>query len=166
MHHGKYTGISVGLVVDPHLARVDPSTQDRAASESSNWVLLTDILGTEDYYGDMDCKVAGTEEGITAIQLDIKLPNGIPLLALEEALYKAKDGREHILETMNADIKVPRNNIKATAPLAVEIKFDPERKRHLIGKACIIFSVIISQTDLITLLDNGTLYLLLCFGRH
>lgn len=107
---------------------------DKAATVSKNWELLTDILGTEDYYGDMDCKVAGSTSGITAIQLDIKLQHGIPLLALEQALYKAKDGREIILKSMHDNIKAPRKNIKPTAPLAVEIKFDPERKRHLIGK--------------------------------
>ena len=129
-----HSGISVGLVVQPALSRVDPSDADAAATDSANWVLLTDILGTEDYYGDMDCKVAGTVNGITAIQLDIKLPNGMPLLALEQALYKAKDGREVILQNMQASIRGPRKNIKPTAPLAVEIKFDPERKRHLIGE--------------------------------
>lgn len=128
------SGISVGLVVDPQLALVDTADDDKAASDSRNWVLLTDILGTEDYYGDMDSKVAGTATGITAIQLDIKLPHGMPLLALEQALYKAKDGREHILNNMHEDIKAPRKSIKASAPLAVEIKFDPERKRHLIGE--------------------------------
>lgn len=124
----------MGLVVDPQLALVDTADGDQAATNPDNWVLLTDILGTEDYYGDMDCKVAGTTAGITAIQLDIKLPHGMPLLALEHALYKAQDGRQHILQNMHDNIKAPRHNIKATAPLAVEIKFDPERKRHLIGK--------------------------------
>lgn len=127
-------GVSVGLVVDPKLTSVTPEDGDQAARESGNWVLLTDILGTEDYYGDMDCKVAGTTKGLTAMQLDIKLPHGMPLLALEQALYKARDGRRHILETMAKDRKGSRKGIKSTAPLAVEIKFDPERKRHLIGE--------------------------------
>ena len=126
--------MSIGLVIKSELNQINTADEDSAASISSNWVLLTDILGTEDYYGDMDCKVAGTSAGITAIQLDIKPQHGIPLLALEQALYKAKSGRENILQTMNEDIGVPRRNVKPVAPLAAEIKFDPERKRHLIGE--------------------------------
>ena len=114
---------------------MDKNSETVNASNNSEgeWVLLTDILGTEDYFGDMDCKIAGTTCGITAIQLDMKLPHGIPLLALQQALYKAKEGRSSILENLNESIRSPRSNIKPTAPMAVEIKFDPDRKRHLIG---------------------------------
>ena len=89
-------GISVGLMIDEN--------------DKNKYVLLTDIQGPEDHYGDMDFKVAGTKDGITAIQLDVKV-DGVPVPVLKSALEKAKKARLQILETIKQEIEKPRENI-------------------------------------------------------
>jgi polyribonucleotide nucleotidyltransferase len=103
-------------------------------NKAPKYVLLTDILGTEDHYGDMDFKVAGTAQGITAVQLDVKLQDGVPVPILEEALDRAKEARLQILEAITAAILKPRVAVKPTAPRAEVVRFDPERKIHLVGR--------------------------------
>jgi polyribonucleotide nucleotidyltransferase len=100
--------------------------------EGENYSVLTDIMGLEDHDGDMDFKVAGTREGITALQMDIKL-GGIELSVLEEALLQAKDGREHILGLMEtaADEIVPSEAL----PLVEQFAIDPSKVMVVIGKA-------------------------------
>lgn len=93
-------GLSIGLV----------SGLDSDDSSTTQYQLLTDILGTEDHFGDMDFKIAGTSEGITAIQLDVKLPEGIPLDIINASLDRAKDGRMQILGQMNATLDGPRTS--------------------------------------------------------
>jgi len=102
-------GASVGLVTGEEYsifptAETDGPTGTVGAGES-NYTLITDILGSEDYYGDMDFKVAGSKEGVTAIQLDIKLPYGIPIPILSEALLRARDARLTIIDQMEASTK-------------------------------------------------------------
>ena len=103
---------------------------------SSNELLL-DITGTEDHYGDMDCKICGTNGGITAMQLDVKRPLSLDILL--GALDLAKDGRRAILNAMESECNNsfpglhPRASMKITAPRVEIIKFDPNRKRDLIG---------------------------------
>jgi len=97
-------------------------------------VLLTDITGTEDHYGDMDFKIAGSRKGITAMQLDVKLSDGVPSVILEEALDHARIGRLQILDAMTVAQKGARPTVKDTAPKAAVVVFDPERKVHLIGR--------------------------------
>jgi polyribonucleotide nucleotidyltransferase len=116
-------GISIGLVVD----------EDSNNPDVSKYQLLTDIIGSEDYHGDMDFKIAGTARGITAIQLDTKLRDGIPMPIVREALDWARDGRVHILGIMNRRMQTAHAEIKDTAPRAESVKYDPERKRHLLG---------------------------------
>ena len=101
----------------------------------SQVALLTDLLGTEDYYGLMDFKIAGSKQGITAFQLDMKIDNskGIPLEILGRALDAAKAGRETILQQMLATLSAPRPFLKDSAPRAEIITYDPERKMFLLG---------------------------------
>ena len=94
--------------------------------------ILNDIQGLEDHYGDMDFKVAGTAEGITGFQLDIKL-DAIPVSILQEALEEAKVARLFILEKMGEALKEPRPEISPNAPKLMVIQANPEYIRHLIG---------------------------------
>ena len=108
-------GISVGLI-----------------SDENNYEVLLDIQGVEDHYGDMDFKVAGTEDGITAIQLDIKL-NFISLEIVKSTLDIAKNGRLHILDTINSIIDNPREELKPDAPRITKYQIDPDKIGLLIG---------------------------------
>ncbi|CAI7789767.1 unnamed protein product [Closterium sp. NIES-53] len=115
-------GISMGLVTD-----VDPST-----GKIKDYRLLTDILGLEDYLGDMDFKIAGTRRGITAIQLDIKLP-GVPLPVLCAALDPALTARSRIIEHMEKELAGPRLEHSATAPRFGTVAIDRDSIGRLIG---------------------------------
>jgi polyribonucleotide nucleotidyltransferase len=101
--------------------------------EGDDFAVLTDILGDEDHLGDMDFKVAGSQDGVTALQMDIKI-NGITREIMEKALEQAKEGRLHILEKMNAVIAEARQEMSAYAPRLLTIRIDPERIRDVIGK--------------------------------
>ena len=101
-------------------------------AEGDNIVVLTDILGDEDHYGDMDFKVTGTTEGITALQMDIKVER-LTREVMEQALEQAKEGRLHILGCMKETIAKPRNEISEYAPIITSVKISPEKVRVLIG---------------------------------
>jgi len=100
--------------------------------EEGKVVVLTDILGDEDHYGDMDFKVTGTREGITALQMDIKVER-LTREVMEQALEQAKEGRLHILECMGETISKPRSEISEYAPIITSVKISPEKVRVLIG---------------------------------
>ena len=100
--------------------------------EGERYAVLTDILGTEDHLGDMDFKVAGTKQGITSIQMDIKI-EGLDLKILTEALAQAKDGRLHILAEMDKALATPRTDMSTYAPRIVTIQISPEKIGDLIG---------------------------------
>ena len=101
--------------------------------EGDQFAVLTDILGDEDHLGDMDFKVAGTDNGVTALQMDIKI-NGITREIMEQALAQARDGRLHILGKMNDVIREHRDEMSAYAPRLITIRIDPEKIRDVIGK--------------------------------
>ncbi|MDC0662465.1 polyribonucleotide nucleotidyltransferase [Marinobacter sp. SS21] len=101
--------------------------------EGDNFAVLTDILGDEDHLGDMDFKVAGTAEGVTALQMDIKI-NGITDEIMEIALQQAYDARQHILGEMAKVISVPRAELSARAPSITTLKIHPDKIRDVIGK--------------------------------
>ncbi len=101
--------------------------------EGDSYVVLSDILGDEDHLGDMDFKVAGTETGITALQMDIKI-EGINQEIMEKALHQAKGGRLHILKTMNEAIAKPNSDISQYAPRITSVKIDPQKIGDVIGK--------------------------------
>lgn len=123
--------------------------------EGSRFAVLTDILGDEDHLGDMDFKVAGTTQGITALQMDIKI-NGITHEIMEIALSQAKDARLHILEIMNTVINQPRTAISDYAPRIVTVRINPEKIRDLIGKGGATIRSITEETGtLIDISDDG-----------
>lgn len=118
-------------------------------------VILTDIQGLEDFLGDMDFKVAGTTEGITAIQMDIKIP-GIGKEILKEALQRAKEGRLFILNKMAEVISEPRKELSAYAPRILTMNVKPDKIRDIIGPGGKMINKIIDETDVkIDIDDDG-----------
>jgi polyribonucleotide nucleotidyltransferase len=101
--------------------------------EADDYAVLTDILGDEDHLGDMDFKVAGTSNGVTALQMDIKI-QGITREIMEKALAQANEGRMHILGEMNKVITAPRDEVSKFAPRYITIKINPDKIRDVIGK--------------------------------
>jgi polyribonucleotide nucleotidyltransferase len=119
--------------------------------------VLTDILGVEDHLGDMDFKVAGTREGITAIQMDIKLKRGLDFATLEQALAKAKTARLHILDIMEQSLKAPRTELSAYAPRVTVLTINPEKIRDIIGPGGKVIRKIQEETgSKIDIDDDGT----------
>jgi polyribonucleotide nucleotidyltransferase len=112
---GAVAGVAMGLI-----------------KEGDKYAILTDILGTEDHLGDMDFKVAGTETGITSIQMDIKIM-GLSIAIMKEALDQAREGRLHILREMKKALEAPRDDLSAYAPRIVTVNINPEKIGELIG---------------------------------
>jgi polyribonucleotide nucleotidyltransferase len=140
-------GISIGMVSD----------------ENERHELLTDIIGEEDHFGDMDFKVAGTVKGITAIQLDIKA-EGLPHNIMVEALERARTARLEILKTMAETISTPRPELSVYAPKLVTIEIDPELIGKVIGPGGKMIKSIQEQTDTtIDIEEDGTIYIS-CLG--
>jgi polyribonucleotide nucleotidyltransferase len=133
-------GISVGLVKE---------SDDR-------WVLLTDIIGDEDHYGDMDFKIAGTQNGITGIQLDLKI-TGISPAIIEATLRQSREARLDILRAMLSAIRRPRSEISVWAPRLLRTKIDPQKIGLLIGPGGKTIRAIQEQTGAsIDVEDDGT----------
>ncbi len=135
-------GIAMGLIKE----------EDRIA-------ILTDIQGIEDFLGDMDFKVAGTEKGITAMQMDIKI-DGIDRPILEKALEQARVGRLFILDKMNEVISQPRPELSPYAPRIISMKIDPDKIRDVIGPGGKVINKIIAETNVkIDIDDDGQIYI-------
>ena len=134
-------GISCGLVTG--------DTDD-------DYIVLTDIQGLEDFFGDMDFKVAGTHEGITAIQMDIKI-HGLTRPIVEEAIRRTKEAREYILtEVMEKCIAEPRNNVNKYAPKIIQIQIDPQKIGDVVGQRGKTINAIIERTGVqIDISDEG-----------
>jgi polyribonucleotide nucleotidyltransferase len=128
--------------------------------DADNYQLLTDIQGPEDEHGDMDLKVAGTREGITAIQMDVKV-DGIPVKILTEALEKAKLARIEILDVIEAEIASPRENISDRAPKIVVLTIKPDQIGLVIGSGGKTINAIKEETGVeeISIEDDGTVYI-------
>jgi polyribonucleotide nucleotidyltransferase len=125
--------------------------------EGEKWSVLTDILGDEDHLGDMDFKVAGTRDGITALQMDIKI-TGITGEIMQQALAQAKDARLHILGEMAKSLDKPRAEMSPFAPRITTIKINPERIRDVIGKGGATIRSITEATGTeIDIEDDGTI---------
>jgi len=123
--------------------------------EGEKYAILSDIIGDEDHLGDMDFKVAGTANGVTALQMDIKI-DGITKEIMHTALQQAKEGRMHILNVMNETISVPREMISDYAPRIVTMKINPEKIRDVIGKGGVVIREIIEETGVeIDISDDG-----------
>jgi polyribonucleotide nucleotidyltransferase len=101
-------------------------------SDGEKMVVLTDIIGDEDHYGDMDFKVAGTREGVTALQMDIKI-DGVTREVMQKALAQAREARLLILDKMNEAILKPRTDVSPYAPVITPLQIKPEKVRALIG---------------------------------
>ena len=125
--------------------------------EEGRWAVLTDILGDEDHLGDMDFKVAGTQDGITALQMDIKVA-GITGEIMAQALKQAKDARLTILNQMNEVIAKPRTELSMHAPRITMIKIHPDKIREVIGKGGATIQAITRETGTsIDIDDDGTI---------
>jgi polyribonucleotide nucleotidyltransferase len=113
--------------------------------EGSRFQVLTDILGDEDHLGDMDFKVAGTKDGVTALQMDIKVEGVTPEI-MRVALDQARAGRLYILGEMNRVISAPREKMSEWAPSIITLKIDPEKIRDVIGKGGAVIRQITEET--------------------
>ncbi len=123
--------------------------------EGNRFAVLTDILGDEDHLGDMDFKVAGTDRGITALQMDIKI-QGITKEIMHAALVQAKEGRMHILEIMKKALPSTREEISEHAPRIIKIKINPEKIRDVIGKGGAVIRALTEETGTtIDITDDG-----------
>ena len=124
--------------------------------EGDDYAILTDILGDEDHLGDMDFKVTGTNKGITALQMDIKITS-ITFEIMEHALAQAKDGRMHILGKIEKAIKEPRKTLSEFAPQSYTMKINPDKVREVIGKGGAVIQALTRETNTqIELEDDGT----------
>ncbi|MBO9535034.1 polyribonucleotide nucleotidyltransferase [Herbaspirillum sp.] len=123
--------------------------------EGNKFAVLTDILGDEDHLGDMDFKVAGTAEGITALQMDIKI-QGITKEIMQVALEQAKEGRQHILAKMQEAVPAGRGELSDFAPRLITIKINPEKIRDVIGKGGAVIRALTEETGTqIDISDEG-----------
>ncbi len=136
------TGIAIGLI-----------------KEGDDYKILTDIQGPEDHYGDMDLKVAGTEKGITAIQMDLKI-DGITVKILEQALDQAKKARLKILDEIKKVISKPRSELSPFAPRIITFQISPEKIGDVIGKGGKIINEIIQECGVtIDIEDSGQVFI-------
>lgn len=137
---GQVAGIAMGLIL----------------GEGGKYVILSDIAGLEDHFGDMDFKVAGTAKGITAFQLDIKVA-GLSIAILRDALAQAERGRMHILDKMNEGISAPRPSVPSNAPLVMTMRISPDRIGELIGPGGKVIRSIIERSSAdINVEDDGS----------
>jgi DNA polymerase III epsilon subunit family exonuclease len=143
-------GAAMGLITEP----------------DGNFVVLTDILGKEDAFGDMDFKVTGTREGVTALQMDIKV-KGISEAIIRQGLAKARDARMTILDKMDAVIATSRTEMSNFAPRIITIKINPEKIRDIIGKGGSVIRKIQEETGTeINVEDDGTVQIAAVSGEN
>jgi polyribonucleotide nucleotidyltransferase len=149
-------GIAMGLMLNKVKSRADVE----GSSQNLEYKILTDIQGPEDHHGDMDFKVAGSRNGITAIQLDVKV-DGVPISILSEALIQAKKARETILDQIEKEISKPRENISPNAPKILIIKINPDKIGMVIGSGGKTIKEIREKSGgaEITLEDDGTVFI-------
>ncbi|MEO7318437.1 MAG: KH domain-containing protein, partial [Chthoniobacteraceae bacterium] len=137
-------GISCGLVTE------------YAAGHMSRYTMLTDIIGSEDHFGDMDFKLCGTSVGVTGFQLDLKLP-GISLKLMEEAVYRTRDARMKVLDVMTAALAAPRTELSQYAPRIETIKIPVDKIGLLIGPGGKTIKGIVAETGCeINIEDDGS----------
>jgi polyribonucleotide nucleotidyltransferase len=133
--------------------------------EGNRYAILSDIAGAEDHYGDMDFKVTGTSEGITALQMDIKI-GGINAMILQEALEQARKGRIHILGKMAEALPEPREEISPYAPRIITMHISPDKIRDVIGKGGSVIRSITEETGAkIDIEDDGTVMIATADGE-
>ncbi len=136
-------GIAMGLMMD----------------KKGNYKVLTDIQGPEDHHGDMDFKVAGTKNGVTGVQMDVKI-EGVTLQILKDAFAQARQARLHILGKMNEVIAAPRPDLSQYAPRIITFQIDKEKIREVIGPGGKVINEIIDQTGVdIDIEDSGMIFI-------
>jgi polyribonucleotide nucleotidyltransferase len=133
------SGIAMGLMMD----------------SADDYRILTDIQGPEDHHGDMDCKIAGTKQGVTACQMDVKI-EGVTLEILKKVFAQAKEARLHILKEMTKTISQPREDLSPLAPRILTLRINPERIRDVIGPGGKVINEITEETGVkIDIEDDG-----------
>ncbi|HMN19288.1 MAG TPA: polyribonucleotide nucleotidyltransferase [Candidatus Moranbacteria bacterium] len=137
------SGIAMGIII----------------GSGGQYKVLTDIQGLEDHYGDMDFKVAGTTEGITALQMDVKV-DGITVDMLRSVLQQSHENRLHILQAMLAELPTPRENMSQYAPRIIIMKINPDKIRNVIGTGGKVINEIIDETGVeIDIEDDGSVFI-------
>jgi polyribonucleotide nucleotidyltransferase len=150
-------GISIGLVTE--------SGDGQSASGGERYELLTDIIGSEDHFGDMDFKLCGTEAGVTGFQLDLKL-SGISHKVMAEAIQRAKEARTKILDFMRSALDKPRPELSKYAPRIETIKINPEKIGALIGPGGKTIKGIVAETGAeINIEDDGSVHIYATSGE-
>ncbi len=143
-------GIAMGLMTE----------HDDDSDEIKKYLILNDLMGTEDFTGDMDFKVAGTREGITAIQLDTKL-KGLPMNIIHETIDRATLGYKEIMDFMLQTIEKPNPTVREYAPKIKILKINPDKVREVIGKGGDVINDIIEKCDgvKVDFENDGTCYI-------
>ncbi|MDR0853525.1 MAG: polyribonucleotide nucleotidyltransferase [Clostridiales Family XIII bacterium] len=149
------SGIAMGLIKEEELVTTSSGRVVAQEKADGRIKILSDIAGLEDHYGNMDFKVAGTKDGVTAVQMDIKC-DGITKEVLGSALEQAKEGREHIRNIMNEEITEPRTALSQYAPRIESIQIDPDDIGTIVGKGGKTINGIIAETGVkIDINDEG-----------
>ena len=149
-------GVAMGLMLETTSPHPSPY---KGEGEIPKYKILTDIQGPEDHHGDMDFKIAGTRDGVTAIQLDVKV-EGVPIKILGEAMRQSKVARVAIIDRIEKEIAKPRENISPNAPKILIIKINPEKIGMVIGGGGKTIKEIKEKSGAeITIEDDGTVYL-------
>jgi len=137
-------GIAMGLMID---------------TDGEKYKVLTDIQGPEDHHGDMDCKIAGTAQGICGVQMDVKV-EGVTLQILKDTFAQAKQARLHILETLNSAISSPRSQMSPFAPRILTLQINPDKIREVIGPGGKVINAITAETGVkIDIDDSGLIFI-------
>ena len=149
---GSLAMMDAGVPLKAHVAGIAMGL----IKDGNKFAVLTDILGDEDHLGDMDFKVAGTEHGVTALQMDIKI-QGITKEIMNVALVQAKEARMHILGKMKEAVESPRTELSTYAPRMIMLKIKPEKIRDVIGKGGATIRAITEETGTtIDIQDDGS----------
>jgi polyribonucleotide nucleotidyltransferase len=143
--------MDAGVPIKAHVAGVAMGL----VKEGDQFAVLTDILGDEDHLGDMDFKVAGTSNGVTALQMDIKI-DGITETIMQKALEQAREGRLHILGLMNQTLPAPRQEMSAYAPRILNLRIPTDKIRDVIGKGGVTIRALTEETGtVVDISDDG-----------
>jgi len=158
---GSVTAASLALMDAgvPIKAPVSGAAMGLMMKDENHYKILTDIQGPEDHHGDMDFKVAGTKDGITAVQMDVKV-DGIPLKIMKEAFLRAREARIQILEVITNELPAPRPELPANAPRILKMQINPEKIGTVIGPGGKMIQSIVAETGAeIDIEDDGTIFI-------
>ncbi len=152
-------GIAMGLIMGPASTKASAGKQETRDKGQVDYRILTDIQGPEDHYGDMDFKIAGTRDGVTALQMDVKI-NGIDINILKDVLAAGKIARLQILDHMEKTIAEPKKELSPLAPRIITIQIHPDKIREVIGPGGKVINDIIAKTGAaIDIEDDGLVFI-------